>query len=158
MSQLIPNTNQLIIDNFCGRCGNDIPSHDNFCRQCGTQVHGLEPMEADTISTTGSSLIPADQIVSVPPMSAIGASNQQQLSISADPIKIVLNNRLYVGFLIALLGPLGLPALWFSPRFSKTFKIVATLAFVLVTIVLPLAIVWYFMFYSMRPLLDVLTP
>jgi len=149
MSQLIPNTNQLIIDNFCGRCGNDIPSHDNFCRQCGTQVHGLEPIDSNTISTTGSSLIPADQ-------NAVGSSTTTLAT--ASPIQTVLNNRLYVGFLIALLGPLGLPALWFSPRFSKTFKIVATLAFVLVTIVLPVAIIWYFMFYSMRPLLDVLAP
>ena len=58
--------------------------------------------------------------------------------------------------MIALIGPLGLPALWFSPRFSNRTKIVLTSIFVLMTAVVPLAVTWYFLDYSMQPLLDAL--
>ena len=85
-------------------------------------------------------------------------NHNQQLSSPADTVQTVLNNRLYIGIIIALIGPLGLPALWFSPRFSKRTKIVLTSLFVFMTTVVPLAVAWYFLDYSLRPLLDVLAP
>ena len=128
MSQLIPKSPPLIIGNFCGRCGSDLLAQDNFCRHCGTQA--------------ATSAI------------AHRESRNQQLSTPADTIQTVLNNRLYVVLVIALIGPLGLPALWFSPRFSKPTKIVVTSIYVIMTTVVPLAVAWYFLDYSMRPLVE----
>ena len=156
MSQLIPNSNPLILDNFCGKCGTELLAQDNFCRCCGRQAHGSEPTVLATIASTESqpdSLITNDPNTSR--KSGTLANHNQQLPSQLDTVQTVLNNRLYVGILIALIGPLGLPALWFSPRFSKQTKIVLTAIFVVLTTVVPLAIAWYFLDYSMRPLLEV---
>ena len=72
-----------------------------------------------------------------------------------ETINAFLNNRLAVIGIIALIGPLGLPALWFSWRFSKSTKIITTTAYFLVTIVLPIALAWYWLDYSVRPLIEV---
>ena len=66
----------------------------------------------------------------------------------------LLNNRLAVIGLVAVAGPLGLPALWFSRRFSRLTKIITTVVFVLVTAVLPLALAYYWLEISLRPLVD----
>ena len=158
MSQLIPKSTQLIIDNFCGRCGNGLLAQDNFCRHCGTQAHGSDDMvwaSAVEVEPNSSSLATTNQNQSGPSAGTV-ANHNQQLSNPADTIQTVLNNRLYVGIVIALIGPLGLPALWFSPRFSNRTKIVLTSIFVLMTAVVPLAVTWYFLDYSMQPLLDAL--
>jgi len=161
MSQLIPKSNHLILDNFCGQCGNNLHSQDKFCRYCGTQAHDPETMVVATIvpgEANPSALVQTaqDDWRSDLSSSARTLSNRnQQLSSPADTVQTVLNNRLYVGIVIALIGPLGLPALWFSPRFSKRTKIVLTSIFVFLTTVVPLAITWYFLEYSMRPLLEV---
>ena len=47
-----------------------------------------------------------------------------------------LDNRLLVVGLMLLTGPLGLPALWLNRRFSATSKILGTIGFMLLTIVL----------------------
>lgn len=155
MSQLIPQSNQIILDNFCGQCGNGLHAQDNFCRHCGTQAHGPETTVLATVATEAkpSSLIPADQNVSQSSAGTL-ANRNQDLSSPAGTLQTVLNNRLYVGIVIALIGPLGLPALWFSPRFSQRTKVILTTIFVVLTTVVPLAITWYFLDYSMRPLLD----
>ena len=139
MSQLIPKSTLLIVDNFCGNCGNELSAQDNFCRLCGTQAHG-----GAAIDQNGSNI----------PTTAI-TNPSQQVSSPAGVVQTVLNNRLYVGMVIALIGPLGLPALWFSPRFSNRTKIVLTSIFVVLTTIVPLVIAWYFLDYSMRPLLEV---
>ena len=141
MSQLIPKSTLLIVDNFCGRCGNDLFAQDNFCRSCGAEAHGGEVIAQDGSSSSGSAVATRGQVLSSP----------------AGAIQTVLNNRWYVGLVIALIGPLGLPALWFSPRFSKTTKIVGTLIFVVMTTVVPLAVAWYFLDYRIRPLVDALS-
>jgi len=140
MSQLIPKSTLLIVDNFCGRCGKDLFAQDNFCRSCGAVAHGGEVIAQDGSSSSGSAV----------------ATRGQVLSSSAGAIQTVLNNRWYVGLVIALIGPLGLPALWFSPRFNKTTKIIGTLFFVVMTTVVPLAVALYFLEYRLRPLVDAL--
>ena len=158
MSQLIPKSTQLIVDNFCGRCGNGLLAQDNFCRHCGTQANAADDMvwaSAVEVESSSTSLTTTNQ-------NQLGSSagtvtnHNQQLSSPADTVQTVLNNRLYIGIIIALIGPLGLPALWFSPRFSKRTKIVLTSLFVFMTTVVPLAVAWYFLDYSLRPVLDVL--
>ena len=146
MSQLIPKSTQLIIDNFCGNCGNDLSVHDNFCRSCGTQAHGgSQPTSAGPPRPSSADC----STIAV-------ASRGQQLSSPVGAIQTVLNNRWYVAVVIALIGPLGLPALWFSPRFSKRTKIVGTLIFVVMTTVVPLAVAWYFLEHRVRPVVDAL--
>jgi len=140
MSQLIPKSTLLIVDNFCGNCGSELSAQDNFCRLCGNQVH------------RGAAI---DQNGANSPTTAIANPNQQ-VSSPAGTIQTILNNRWYVGMVIALIGPLGLPALWFSPRFSKPTKVVGTLIFVVMTTVVPLAVAWYFLDYRIRPLVDAL--
>ena len=155
MSQLIPKSAPLVVDNFCGNCGKDLQAQDNYCRGCGTPAHCIEATLSTTVvdgQSTGSMEVQTvGQNDSASPATTVAKRDQ---SSPANTIETVLNNRLYVGFVIALIGPLGLPALWFSPRFSKRTKIVATLLFVIVSAVLPLAIAWYFLDYKMRPLLD----
>lgn len=156
MSQLIPKSAPLVVDNFCGNCGKDLQAQDNYCRGCGTPAHCIEATISTTVVTDAQSTASMEvqtvgQIESAGPGTTVA---KRDPSSPASTIETVLNNRLYVGFVIALIGPLGLPALWFSPRFSKRTKIVATLLFVIVSAVLPLAIAWYFLDYKMRPLLD----
>ena len=160
MSQLIPKPITTVIDNFCGQCGNHLNVQDNFCRNCGTQVHGPIAVTSTSIVTATSqptALILDDQNDVRQATGTLAKHNQQQLSNPADTVQVILNNRLYVGIVIALIGPLGLPALWFSPRFSNQTKLLLTLFFVVITAVVPLAIAWYFLDYSVRPLVEALS-
>lgn len=95
------------------------------------------------------SRIAVSQVVTRPPPVISSTGDEMQ------PFDVVINNRLAVIGIIALLGPLGLPALWFSPRFSRPTKIITTVTYVLLTTVLPIAIAWYWLDYSLRPLVDV---
>ena len=160
MSQLIPKPTTTVIDNFCGQCGNHLNVQDNFCRNCGTQVHGPIAVTSTSIVTATSqprALILDDQNDVRQATGTLAKHNQQQLSNPADTVQVILNNRLCVGIVIALIGPLGLPALWFSPRFSNQTKLLLTLFFVVITAVVPLAIAWYFLDYSVRPLVEALS-
>ena len=160
MSQLIPKPTTTVIDNFCGQCGNHLNVQDNFCRNCGTQVHGPIAVTSTSIVTATSqprALILDDQNDVRQATGTLAKHNQQQLSNPANTVQVILNNRLYVGIVIALIGPLGLPALWFSPRFSNQTKLLLTLFFVVITAVVPLAIAWYFLDYSVRPLVEALS-
>ena len=141
MSQLIPKSTLLIVDNFCGNCGNELSAQDNFCRLCGTQAHGGAATDQNGSNRLTTAI----------------TNPSQQVSSPAGAIQTVLNNRWYVGMVIALIGPLGLPALWFSPRFNKPTKIIGTLFFVVMTTVVPLAVAWYFLDYRIRPLVDALS-
>ncbi|MEQ8785007.1 MAG: hypothetical protein RIC55_01855 [Pirellulaceae bacterium] len=80
-----------------------------------------------------------------------GATAQIALS---GPVAAVLNNRLLVVAILLVAGPIGLPALWLSPRFSRVTKAVCTIGFFLATVVLPLAGAWYAFEILLRPLAD----
>jgi len=69
-------------------------------------------------------------------------------------IRAWLDNRLLVTGLLLLVGPLGLPALWLNRRFSRITKILGTVAFMLVTVVLPIALTWYWCQTALQPLVD----
>ena len=134
---------QIVADSFCRQCGRRLSSTDNFCGECGTGRRDLieivDPMSRIAVS----------QIVTRPPSVVSSTGDEMQ------PFDVVVNNRLAVIGIIALLGPLALPALWFSPRFSRPTKIITTVTYVLLTTVLPIAIAWYWLDYSLRPLVDV---
>lgn len=138
MSQLIPiQCVEIVSDNFCRHCGSRVESQDNFCSRCGSET-ACRSMTANGLQAKGT--------VSVP-------SNAAEVAASSEIMQL-LNNRAIVIGMLALVGPLGLPALWFSPRFSKTTKIVATTLFLILTIVAPLALAWYWLEYSIRPFVD----
>ena len=80
------------------------------------------------------------------------------LTIQIDPRVLAwLNHRGVVAAILLVCGPLGLPALWFSPRFSKTSKIVISVLLFAATVVAPLALSWYWLDVAVRPVLDALT-
>ncbi|MCA9099593.1 MAG: hypothetical protein R3C10_21610 [Pirellulales bacterium] len=64
------------------------------------------------------------------------------------------DNRLFVVGVLLVVGPLGLPLIWVSRRLSLGAKIAWTVVFVLFTVVLPIALVWYCCDVLLQPLLD----
>ena len=69
----------------------------------------------------------------------------------------VLDNRLFVIAILLCAGPIGLPALWFSHRFARRSKIITTTVYFLLTVIVPLAIAWYFLDVAVRPIVDALS-
>ena len=89
------------------------------------------------------------ELVEVPPAAVV---------VHVDPKVLAwLSHRGVVVAILLVAGPLGLPALWFSPRFSKTTKIVVSLALFAATVVAPLAVSWYWLDVAVRPVLDALS-
>ena len=85
----------------------------------------------------------------------LSGRGQCKPAVFIDPaIRRVLGNRLLVTGLLLLIGPLGLPALWLNRRFSPVTKILGTLGFVALTIVLPIALTWYWCHHALQPLVD----
>ena len=112
---------------------------DNFCRNCGVDCRGL--------------IVPPG-----PPAHQDPHGNRSIEIATAGSVNLqeIVDNRWAVVGMIAFLGPLGLLALWFSRSFSKPTKIVTTSVYILLTIVLPIAITWYWLNVSVRPIVDVL--
>ena len=143
MSELITTQPfEIMADNHCRHCGRRLIPTDNFCGECGMGCRDLIEI-VDPISRS-----------SVYPL-ATKPSSETLTTDGMLTIDAVVNNRLAVVGMIALLGPLGLLALWFSQRFTKRTKIVTTVTYVLLTIVVPIAIAWYWLDYSLRPLVEV---
>ena len=113
----------------CEWCGAECQSEHRFCSQCGTSL--------------------ATKALPVCHPTTDGPVVQR----STNP----LDNRLVVVGIVLCAGPLGLPALWFSRRFSRVTKVVTTVAYFVFTVVLPLVIAWYWLDISVRPLLEALT-
>ncbi len=81
--------------------------------------------------------------------------NQAIVTLSPG-VQKVLNNRWLIGLMLAVVGPVGLPALWFSERFSPTTKVVVSILFLAGTILIPIGIALYWLEFSVRPLVDVM--
>jgi len=133
---------EIVSSNYCRACGSRLTSNDNFCGHCGSDCRELivGPYTANRI---------ADR------------TNQQSTEIAtvdstAITFQTVVNNRWAVAGLIAFLGPLGLLALWCSQRFSNRAKILTTAGYVLLFIVAPLVVIWYWLDVALRPIVEVL--
>ncbi|MCA9217399.1 MAG: hypothetical protein KDB27_30230 [Planctomycetales bacterium] len=142
MSQLVPaQPSPSAANHFCRKCGQAFGRSDNFCGGCGSPNEG-------TLVTTAITPALAE--------SRNGPSNQ--ISISLNPsLKKALNNRWIVGLILLTVGPMGLPALWMSDRFSLTSKVVTSTVFLLLTAAIPIAITWYWLDTSMQPLVEAMS-
>ncbi len=135
MSQLI-----LAPSLFCHQCGAACEGDDNFCRRCGIPVRDQE--EKAVAGQAAAVVIPEANQIAAAPVHPISSARQ------------LLDNRLFVVTLLLIVGPLGLPALWFNRRFSSLTKIFTTVVYFLLTAVLPLALAWYWLEIAVRPLVD----
>lgn len=139
MNQLIKTPNAApTIDNFCGQCGNVVVPADNFCRHCGKTCHDVVVAE---IITQQNGVQPRYEAPLAP-------------SPARQAIKQVLDNRWMVMGIVAVLGPIGLPVLWFSPKFRPVTKMVITTLYVVLTAVVPIVVSYYVLENSFKPLLD----
>ena len=139
MNQLITTQPfKIAVDKYCPHCDHRLISTDNFCGECGSDCR--DPVEIVNAVAVG-----------FPPTQP---SIENTTAITTSTVERVLDNRMAVIGLIAFLGPLGLLALWISQRFKTSTKIITTVAYVLLTILLPIAVIWYWLDYSTRPLLE----
>ena len=113
---------------------------DNFCRHCGEDCRGLIVEPASTQLS--------------------GRSNGRSTEVGAvrlpGDLQKIVDNRLVVTGLVAFAGPLGLLALWFSQRIRKRTKIIVTTSYIFLTVVLPIAVAWYWLDVSLRPIVELL--
>jgi hypothetical protein len=135
----------IVISDRCGNEGHSLLESDNFCSNCGHPA--IEPAAEN--QSTGMIERRQQRL----------ATGPQPLFVTMNhPVSVVeeaLNNRLVVTAILLLAGPIGLPALWFSPKFSGRAKIFATSIYFLITAMLPLAAAWYFLDVALRPLFEV---
>ena len=120
--------------------------------------HAAEDIAASPThqALTPASVSPIHVATSRPALAAAAEVPPPAAAIALNPaISRWLSNRLVVVSLLAIAGPLGLPALWLSPRFSRTAKILTTALFLFVTVVFPLALAYYWLEIALRPLVDV---
>ena len=102
------------------------------------QVAPLDPVSAE-IPPPRRALVPAGP----PGGEIVTATKRRPWTHSRTAVLMVLLGA----------GPLGLPALWLSPAFTRWGKIVWTACFLLLTVVLPLVVCWYWLEVAIRPLL-----
>ncbi len=67
-------------------------------------------------------------------------------------VKQLLTNHWMIYGLLLFCGPIGLPLLWLSPRFSRLAKSAITLLLMSITLILPIIIYWYSCELLLRPL------
>ena len=128
---------EVVTSNYCRSCGTALFQNDRFCGDCGAACCEL-----------------------VVPSGAQNPLAQQQTrelaTVDAATFQGVVNSRTFVVGMIAVAGPLGLLAMWFSQRFSNRTKIITTVSYVLLAIVLPLVVIWYWWHVALSPILEVL--
>lgn len=127
----------IVIGESCPQCTTTLAPSANFCSHCGV------PAAAASHQTPW-----------LTPNVQRPVTRSYQQPISGSPWSQALNHRGIVITLLLCIGPLGLPALWFSHKFSQRTKILLTIAYFLVTILLPIFVTWYWVEVSLRPLLD----
>ena len=119
----------------CGHCYTVLDVGDNFCRQCGT-VTGNGPTGNGATETLGTRGLVG---------SSTGASQGGlRPGWSESPAVVLIS-------LFVLLGPLALPMLWRSRRFSMAWKITLTVILVVLTVAM-LWMIWYLAMEVLRPL------
>jgi hypothetical protein len=136
-------TELVVAANYCSSCGHRLCPDDRFCAQCGRSINAI----------SAEATVPA---AATTPIAANVPTAGGGTSISLSPeIKSIVGNRWIVIGLLAAIGPLGLPALWLSPRFRPWVKVVISVLYFVATAILPLLFAWYWFGYALQPLVDV---
>ena len=107
----------------CLRCLTELDVGDEFCRRCGAQT-----------SRPAAETSPQSPGIAAPPEPAPAAPR-------ATP-GVAESRALVLLLLFAVLGPLALPVLWRSPRFSRPWKMLLTILVLIFTVVIVGAL-WY---------------
>lgn len=147
----------MVVDYRCGRCGAVLSGSANYCSCCGCPTGKSTDLMVAEIVDDGESwaVIPPRYMTS---LSTRGMPRGGPLSATSDlTVHSLLHNRPLIVVLLLCLGPLALPLLWISPRFSRRCKLVTTVVFFLVTVVMPLLLAWYVFEIVLRPLADTLS-
>ncbi|MEE8450579.1 MAG: hypothetical protein V3R99_01660 [Thermoguttaceae bacterium] len=116
----------------CTQCYTVLDVGDNFCRQCGAVTESGPTEILGTRGTVRSGAGPSQ--------------GGLRPGWSESPAVVLVS-------LFALLGPLALPMLWRSRRFSRAWKVTLTVVLVVVTVLL-CWLVWYLAMEVLRPLRD----
>ena len=122
--------NELVVATpLCDRCGREKSIESQGCPDCEARRVSvvLQPQVA-TIAQRGPVLI----------------------------MPQYLQRRWVVLAILLCTGPIGLPLVWLSRRFSLLAKIGLTAGFVLLTVVLPIVLVWYWCDVAIHPLVEAL--
>ena len=122
----------VVLARICSRCGEPLPHGADLCPDCDSR-------DLPTVVPPGGNCglpVPAER------GPAVGLA--------------CLDNRWLVAGLLLVAGPIGLPALWLSRRFSRGVKIVTTALYAALTVAVPIALIWYWCEAAVRPLVDAL--
>jgi hypothetical protein len=111
-----PETPATVARKVCSECFEFLDLDDNFCRCCGR------------MTDVGKAMV---KIGKLPPP-ASGEVPEKPLSWTESPVVVLLG-------LFVLLGPLALPMLWRSRRFTRSWKIGLTCVVLLIAV----AACWY---------------
>lgn len=117
----------------CHGCYAVLDAGDSFCRHCGTPLEGG---------------IPTGQPAVEPPPHTPPHSPADPARL---PIRWGASPWLALAGLFVLLGPLALPMLWASRRFSRPSKIVLTILVLILTAGVVCSL-WYLTYKSLEPL------
>jgi len=122
----------VVLATTCSRCGEPLPHGEEVCPVCDSRE----------------------------PPAVVQPGGNSALPVPAEPGPVVgltcLDNRWLVVGLLLVAGPIGLPALWLSRRFSRGVKIVTTALYAALTVAVPIALIWYWCETAVRPLVDAL--
>jgi hypothetical protein len=140
-------TELIVIEDSCHHCGLTLSAWDNYCRNCGQAAiaSASELVDAELIDSPHETALVARH-------STIAVAPRERSLVTQ-----ILENRFYVISILLCVGPIGLPALWFSRRFSRRAKIITTTCYFLFTVVIPLMAAWYFLNVALRPIVDALS-
>jgi len=116
----------------CPRCCAVLDAADNYCRRCGAPT-------AANVAPAASS-----RQTNLSPPRAIFAPGGTQGALSESRWAVLL-------MLFAVLGPLAIPMLWRSSRFSRTWKAVLTVLVLALTVLL-VWLLWYVVAMTLEPL------
>jgi len=130
-----------------------------FCPQCGAAIVQIGQSQLQNRAPAHNISPPEVFHNAAPNGMAVSAYAQPQhmtglASTAGGGIQKLIDNRLIVSGLLICGGPMALPALWFSRSFSTTTKTLTTIGYTLLTVVMPIAVTWYFTNAALWPLVE----
>lgn len=125
------------------------PGNLNFGQLLRTQFTPNRAMNEKT------ELLDKPQLPAVAPEAPVPAERTIDAGLPPS-IRTAVRSHAIIWVVILSIGPLGLPLLWLSPKYSAWSKILISLATVFVTVIFPILVYIYCAEYLMRELLNAL--